>query len=74
VRLRDAGILRPDVDIERSFRACTALVAGVVSQQLSNAPDEPYDRGTWTAVLPDLLDMWLAHHRSPVRPSPGDPP
>jgi AcrR family transcriptional regulator len=73
VRLRDAGILPPDVDVERAFRASTALAAGVVSQQLSNAPDESYDRGTWTGVLPDLLDMWLAHHRSPVHPSPGDP-
>jgi AcrR family transcriptional regulator len=73
VRLRDAGILPADVDVERAFRASTALAAGVVSQQLSNAPDESYDRGTWTAVLPDLLDMWLAHHRSPVHPSPGDP-
>jgi len=73
VRLRDAGILPPDIDVERAFRASTALAAGVVSQQLSNAPDQSYDRGTWTAVLPDLLDMWLAHHRSAVHPSPGDP-
>jgi AcrR family transcriptional regulator len=74
VRLRDAGVLPVDVDVDRAFRASVTLVAGVVSQQLANAPDEPFERGTWTAVLPDLLDMWLAHHRSPVRPSPGDPP
>jgi len=46
------------------------MVSGVISQQLSNAPDEPFAAGGWTAVLPDLLDMWLAHHRSPVRPRP----
>jgi AcrR family transcriptional regulator len=73
VRLRDDGILPPEVDVDRAYRTSTALVAGVISQQLSNAPGESFDGGTWTAVLPDLLDMWLAHHRSPVRPSPGDP-
>ena len=73
VRLRDAGVLPADVDVDRAYRASTALVAGVISQQLSNAPDEGFDGGTWTAVLPDLLDMWLAHHRSPSTPHPGEP-
>ncbi len=72
VRLRDAGLLPADVDVDRAYRASTALVSGVISQQLSNAPDQSYDDGTWTAVLPDLLDMWLAHSRSPV-PHPGEP-
>jgi AcrR family transcriptional regulator len=72
VRLRDAGFLAPDVDVDRALRQSTAIVAGVVSQQLSNAPDEPFATGTWTSVLPDLIDMWLAHHRSdPVR-TPGE--
>ena len=73
VRLRDAGLLAPDVDVDRAYHASTALVSGVISQQLSNAPDQSYDDGTWTTVLPDLLDMWLAHHRSPSTPSPGEP-
>src|SRR3954471_9566880 len=72
VRLRDAGFLAPDVDVDRALRQATAIVAGVVSQQLSNAPDEPFATGTWTSVLPGLIDMWLAHHRSdPVR-IPGE--
>ena len=73
VRLRDAGLLAADVDVDHAYRASTALVSGVISQQLSNAPGQTYDEGTWTAVLPDLLDMWLAHHRSPSTPHPGDP-
>jgi AcrR family transcriptional regulator len=73
VRLRDAGILPADVDVDRAYRAQTALVSGVISQQLSNAPDEPYATGTWTSVLPDLIDMWLAHPRSSTRPPLGDP-
>jgi AcrR family transcriptional regulator len=73
VALRDAGVLPPDVDVDRVYRAQVALVSGVISQQLSNAPDEPFDGGTWTAVLPDLIDMWLLHSRSLVHPSPGEP-
>jgi AcrR family transcriptional regulator len=72
VRLRDTGVLPPDVDVDRAFRASVTLVAGVVSQQLANAPGEPFDRGAWTTPLPDLLDMWFVHFRSPVRPSPGE--
>jgi AcrR family transcriptional regulator len=73
VRLRDAGVLATDVDVERTYRAQVALVSGVISQQLSNAPHESYDGGTWTAVLPDLLDMWLAHARSAGPAPSGDP-
>jgi AcrR family transcriptional regulator len=73
VRLRDAGVLPRDVDVDRAYRAQTALVGGVISQQLSNAPHETFETGTWTSVLPDLLDMWLAHSRSPARPLTGDP-
>ena len=64
VRLRDAGVLPADVDVDRAYRAYTAVVSGVISQQLSNAPDEPFETGTFTAVLPDLVDMWLHHYRS----------
>lgn len=73
LQLRDAGVLPPDVDVDRAYRSQVALVGGVISQQLSNAPGEPFDTGTWTSVLPDLLDMWLAFHRSPARPRTGDP-
>jgi AcrR family transcriptional regulator len=73
VRLRDAGILPADVDVERAYRAQVALISGVISQQLSNAPDEPFATGAWTSLLPDLIDMWLAHSRSPVHPPTGDP-
>ena len=63
VRLRDAGHLAADVDLDRAYRSWTALVGGVISQQLSNAPGEPFETGAFTAVLPDVMDMWLAHHR-----------
>jgi AcrR family transcriptional regulator len=72
VRLRDAGILARDVDVDRALRESTAMVGGVVSQQLSNSPDEPFATGTWTSLLPGLIDMWLAHHRSSTIRTPGE--
>ena len=69
VRLRDVGVLPADVDLDRAYRSQFALVGGVISQQLSNNPDEPFATGTWTSVLPDLVDMWLAHHTAPGGPS-----
>ncbi|RZU31878.1 TetR/AcrR family transcriptional regulator [Blastococcus saxobsidens] len=61
--LRDAGVIAADVDVDRAYRAWTAVIGGVISQQLSNAPGEPFESGSFTAVLPDVMDMWLAHHR-----------
>ncbi len=72
-RLRDCGVLADDVDVDRAYRSYTAVLSGVVSQQLSNAPEEPYDDGTWTALLPDLIDMWLLHHRPRTSRPSGEP-
>jgi AcrR family transcriptional regulator len=63
--LQAGGALAPGVDLELVFRSWTALISGVVSQQLSNAPGEPFDRGTFTATLPDLVAMWLTHFAPP---------
>jgi AcrR family transcriptional regulator len=61
-RLQREGLLRPDADLERAFRALTAVTAGVISQQLTNAPHESFDAGSFTTALPDVLDMWLTHY------------
>jgi AcrR family transcriptional regulator len=62
VVLRSAGLLRPDADLDLVYRTQTALIAGVISQQLANAPGEPFETGTFTSTLPDVVAMWLAHH------------
>jgi AcrR family transcriptional regulator len=62
VVLRSAGLLRPDADLDLVYRTRTALIAGVISQQLANAPGEPFETGTFTSTLPDVVAMWLAHH------------
>jgi AcrR family transcriptional regulator len=62
VVLRSAGLLRRDADLDLVYRTQTALIAGVISQQLANAPGEPFETGTFTSTLPDVVAMWLAHH------------
>jgi AcrR family transcriptional regulator len=75
-QLRDRGLLRPDVDLDRAFQTLTVLANGVITQQLANAPGEPFETGTFTSALPDVTAMWLAHHGDPTAPdlraaSPG---
>ena len=60
--LQSAGLLRPDADLDVVYRTQTAVISGVITQQLANAPGEPFETGTFTSTLPDVGAMWLAHH------------
>jgi AcrR family transcriptional regulator len=59
--LRERGLVRADVDIDKAHRDWTILISGVISQQLSNAPGEALADGRFTGALPDLAAMF-AHH------------
>jgi AcrR family transcriptional regulator len=61
-QLRDTGLFRRDMDVDTALRRWTILISGVVTQQLANAPDEPYNGGTYTSELPTLIDMYLSHY------------
>jgi AcrR family transcriptional regulator len=56
------GALRADVDLEVAYRTWTSVTSGVMTQQLSNAPGEPFATGTFTSTLPEVVAMWLTHH------------
>jgi AcrR family transcriptional regulator len=66
--LQQRGVLRPDADVELALRQWTIVISGVIGQQLSNAPDEPFDRGRYTTQIPVLAAMFAAHYASPRRP------
>jgi AcrR family transcriptional regulator len=70
IALRDAGGLRADADIDEALRNWTVLISGVVTQQLANAPDEPYDQGTYTRGLPQLVAMFLDYYGAAAEPKP----
>jgi AcrR family transcriptional regulator len=64
--LQQGGLIRGDVDITLVLRDWTILTAGVVSQQMSNAPDAGFERGHFTAALPTLVAMFAWHYGTPT--------
>lgn len=61
VEMQDLGMLDPATPADELFRCWTALLAGVMTQQLTNAPHEPFDSGSFTSLLPRIVAMYLAH-------------
>lgn len=66
-RLQQRGLIRPDIDVADMQRDWTVLVSGVVSQQLANAPDEPFDTGRFTSALPGLVSIFVGHYGNSAR-------
>lgn len=62
LRLQELGLLTADVALDEIFRAWTVLVSGVITQQLANAPDEPYASGAYTSLFPQLVAMFCTHY------------
>src|SRR6266704_2204374 len=62
--LQDAGLLRAEAPIEQIERDWTILLSGIVSQQLSNAPQQAFDEGHFTAAIPELIAMFAGHYSS----------
>jgi len=60
--MQHRGLLRADVDLDDVQRDWTVLISGVISQQMSNAPDEPVGSGRFTAALPGLVEMFVRHY------------
>ncbi|HET7407041.1 MAG TPA: TetR/AcrR family transcriptional regulator [Mycobacteriales bacterium] len=60
--MRDRGLLRTDVSLDVVQRDWTVLIAGVVSQQLANAPDEDFERGRFVAALPAMVAMFARYY------------
>ena len=60
--LQTRGLLRSDVPVDQLQRAWTVLTAGIVSQQLANAPHESFDKGSFTSALPDVVAMFVGRY------------
>jgi AcrR family transcriptional regulator len=63
--LQGRGWLRDDITVEQLLRDWTIVIAGVVSQQLSNAPDEGFETGRFTAALPSVVSMFVHQYAAP---------
>lgn len=66
--LQDRGLFRPDIDLDEAMRAWTVLISGVITQQLANAPQQRYDDGTFTTLLPGLVELFLLKYGAKGRP------
>jgi AcrR family transcriptional regulator len=67
--LQQRTLLRADADLDAALRDWTVLVAGIVSQQLANAPDDDFDTGRFTTALPTLTAMFAREYGAPGRPT-----
>jgi AcrR family transcriptional regulator len=65
-QLQRRGLIRDDVPAGQIFRDSTILISGVCSQQLSNAPQESFDQGRFTAALPALVSMFARYYQPPA--------
>lgn len=56
--LQEKGLVRADVPVDQILRDWTIVIAGITSQQLSNAPDDSFEDGRFTSALPDIVAMF----------------
>lgn len=56
------GQLDPSADSEDGLRLWTVLLSGVISQQLANQPGVAFERGAFTRLTDDALDLFLTHY------------
>jgi AcrR family transcriptional regulator len=66
-QLQRRGLLRGDAALDDIQRDWTIVTAGVISQQLANAPDQPFAKGAFTAAIPTMVAMF-ARHYAPAKP------
>lgn len=69
-QLQTLGLFHPDVDADELMRVWTILITGVITQQLANAPQECFEEGTFTALLPQLVEMYRVHYAPERRTAP----
>jgi AcrR family transcriptional regulator len=60
--LQERGLLRADVAVEDVVRDWTIVASGVISQQMSNAPNESFETGRFTSALPGLVAMFTGFY------------
>lgn len=58
----ELGEIGPAGAGEQGVRVIGVLLTGALSQQMSNAPDDPFEEGAFTTLLPHLVDMFVRAH------------
>lgn len=66
-RLHETGRLREDADVAEVVDFAMVLVAGLISQRLSNEPSLPLESGRVAALVDPLVSAFIAHYGSRSR-------
>jgi AcrR family transcriptional regulator len=61
-----AGRLGPAAAGDEGVTLAGIIATGVMSQQLANGPDEPYDEGRYTRLAPQSLEMFARYYAPEV--------
>jgi AcrR family transcriptional regulator len=64
--LQELGWLRRDIAADDVLRDWTIVTAGIVSQQLSNSPEESFETGRFTAAIPNIVEMFAKQYAAPT--------
>ena len=67
--LQARGLFPTGADVDELLRVWTVLTSGVMSQQMANAPHEPFAEGTFTGTLPTLVHMYVTQYAPPPPPA-----
>lgn len=59
----EAGLLSPGAASEEGLTLHSALVAGLLSQQLANEPDASFEDGRFIRLLPTVLDLFFTKYQ-----------
>lgn len=62
----ELGQLHPDAASDEGLALLSALMAGVMTQQLANEPDAGFDDGRFTRLLPAVLEMFARTYPGPA--------
>jgi len=65
IDLQGRGLMRDDIPLDEIQRDWTIITSGIVSQQLANAPDEPFEAGTFTSAIPRVVAMFARQYATP---------
>jgi len=71
LQVEAAGLFRPGVDVDEALRTWTVLTSGVFTQQMANAPHEPFETGRFTTAIPRVVEMYVAVYGRPATPARG---
>lgn len=61
-RLQCLGLFDDEFTVDELMQMWTIVTSGVITQQLANAPQEPFEEGTFTTMLPQVVEMYCAHY------------